>query len=140
MTTVLNGVLGGLLVGLVAGLVTQLIDGDPSATAVALKRAVGTRAASSRLVELVTQMGYGCLAGGILLALELYVLGLLAVPPAISEALAVAVVWSALLLGTVLAVWRIAASLSSTQLRELFVYHLVYGLGLGLWIRLTWIT
>lgn len=140
MTTILNGLLGGLLIGLVAGTVTQLADSDPSATAVVLAGAVGARASSTRAVQLVAQLLYGCLAGGVLLVLELYLLEFLGVPPTISEALGVAVAWSALLFGTVVAVWRVVASLSAEQLREVFVYHLVYGIGLGLWIRVTWIT
>lgn len=141
MTTILNGLLGGLLTGLVAGVVTQLVTDDPSATAEALKGRLGNRVATSRWGEFAVQLSYGGLAGGVLVALELYVLGMLAVPPTIGEALGIAVTWSALLFGTQVVFWRVVSSpLDRSHLVELLAYHLVYGLGLGAWIRMTWIT
>jgi hypothetical protein len=91
---------------------------------------------------LVVGLLYGGLAGGTLLALELFVLGILGVPPTPVEALGVAVAWSALLFGGLSVAWRVASptSLTRSRLGELLVYHLVYGLGFGLWIRMTWIT
>ncbi len=70
--------------------------------------------------------------------LELYALRLLGVPPATGEALGVAVGWSALLF--VIAVVALRGRLSRPSLAELFAYHLAFGVGFGVWIRLTWIT
>jgi hypothetical protein len=58
-----------------------------------------------------------------------------------AQGLGVAVAWSAVLFVLWAVVLRIGLALSSeSYLRGLFVYHLVYGFGLGLWIRVTWIT
>lgn len=141
MTTLLNGLLGGLLTGLVAGFAIRLVDSDPSATARILQGLAGDATTTPRWSELAGQVLYGGLAGGTLLALELFVLGVLAVPPALGEALGAAVAWSALLFVLWAVVLRVGLSISSEPyLRALFVYHLVYGIGLGIWIRATWIT
>lgn len=100
MTTILNGLLGGLLIGFVAAIVTRLVANEPSATGAVLERVLGVGASSSRWVEFLIRLVYGSLAGGTLIALELFVLGILAVPPTTVEAFGVAVVWSALLFGT----------------------------------------
>jgi hypothetical protein len=136
MTTILNGLLGGLVVGLVAATATRLVAGDASGGR------VGFAVPSSRWSTFAVRLSYGCLAGGALVALELFVLGLLAVPPTLLEAFGVAVAWSALLFGVLSAVRWVASSrsLARSHLGGSLVYHLVYGLGLGLWIRLTWIT
>lgn len=135
MTTIRNRLLGGLLTGFVAGVVTQLVKNDPSATAVVLKRIFGNRVAISRLGEGMVQLVYGGLAGGVLVALELFVLGMLAVPPTIGEALGIAVAWSALLFRYLVVFWWIDSSFPFDQshLVELLVYHPAYGLGLGVW-------
>lgn len=141
MTTILNGLLGGLVVGAVAGIVVRLLDADSSATAALLDRATGTELSSSRWVLFGVRLVYGCLAGGALLALELSVLGMLGVPPTLGESLTVTLAWSALLLVTTASAWRVVSpSRSSRPLLELLLYHLVYGVGLGVWIRVTWIT
>lgn len=139
MTTLLNGVLGGLLSGLIAGCVTWFVDSDPSAAMV--RGRLNKAGTSPHWGELPGLVVYGGLTGGILVALELYVLGLLAVPPAVGEALGVAIAWIALLFALWAVVIRVGFSKSSEwSLRALFVYHLVYGIGLGVWIRVTWIT
>ena len=142
MTTILNGLLGGLLVGLVAAVIARFVSKEPSATAALLVRALGSETSSVRRMEFVVWGLYGALAGGLLVALELHVLEILGVPPAPVEAISIAVAWSALLLSVLSVIWWIASSHSSgrSHLGGLLVYHLVYGLGLGLWIRLTWIT
>ena len=142
MTTILNGLLGGLLVGFVAAVAVRFLDSEPSATAALLRRVGGDRVASSRWGEFAVLTVYGGLAGGALLVLELFVLQVLAVPPAFGEALGVTMALSALLFVILVAVWRIGSSLplARSRLGELLVYHLVYGLGLGIWIRMTWIT
>lgn len=140
MTTLLNGVLGGLLVGLLAAVAVRRVAADPSATAALSRRLPG--AASSRWREGFLQVAYGALAGGLLVALELYVLGLLGVPPTPVEAFGTALAWSAVLFVSLLTVARLdtPAVDSRSTLLELAVFHLVFGLGLGLWIRMTWIT
>lgn len=142
MTTILNGLLGGFVIGVVAVIVTRLVANEPPATGAVLESVLGVDASSSRLVEFLIPLVYGTLAGGTLVALELFVLGILAVPPTTVEALGVAVVWGALLFGTLSIILRVASprSFTDTNLRNLLVYHLVYGLGLGVWIRMTWIT
>lgn len=137
MTTILNGVLGGLLVGLVATVVTRIVGGE-SATA----GGGDARGATSRVSDVAGHVLYGGLAGGLLVALELYVLRVLAVPPAVGRTLAVAVAWSALLFGTLLAVSRVGPThpFDRSAPGALLNYHLVYGPGLGVWIRMTWIT
>lgn len=141
MTTLPNGLLGGLLIGLVAGAVTRFVDSNPSVADILLKRGAGDGTTTSGWLELAGHVLYGGLAGGVLLALELFVLGILAVPPALWEALGVTVAWSALLFVLWAVVLRLGVSLpSESSLRGLAVYHLVYGVGLGIWIRVTWIT
>lgn len=141
MTTLLNGLLGGLLIGLVAGTAIQMIDSDRSPTATILNRLTGRETTVSRWLDLTIKVLYGGLAGGLLMVLELYVLNVLAVPPTRVEALGVAVAWSAVLFVLWVIVFRVAFSRSSkSTLAPLFVYHLIYGIGLGFWIRLTWIT
>lgn len=142
MTTILNGLLGGLLIGVVAAVVTRFVADDPSASAVVLEGTLGAGTLPSRWRGFVIRILYGGLAGGLLVALELFVLELLAVPPTTVEAFGVAVAWSALLFG-VLSVGRQVASprsITRSHLGASLAYHLVYGLGLGLWLRMTWIT
>jgi TRAP-type C4-dicarboxylate transport system permease large subunit len=110
MTTVLNGVLGGLLVGAIATISTRVVAGEASVTTAMRTRIFGENAGSSRRWDVGVQLSYGAIAGGALLVLELLVLGLLGVPPTASEALAVALAWSALLAGTVIVLWRVTAS------------------------------
>jgi hypothetical protein len=142
VTTLLNGLLGGLFAGVLAAVVVRIVAGESSATAAVLARTVGPRRAASRWWVVAAWLSYGSLAGGALVALELFVLGLLGVPPSTAESLGVAVAWSALLFGLASAVLGVAFSLSfvRSRLDGLVGYHLGYGLGLGLWIRLTWIT
>lgn len=142
MTTLINGLLGGLGAGLVAGVAVHTMADEPSATAVVLSRAVDDATATSRGFALAARVAYGGLAGVGLLALELSVLGVLAVPPSVGEAFGAALGWSALLFVGRVLVWRAVPSLPEDRspLVELLAYHLVFGLGLGLWIRLTWIT
>lgn len=140
MTTILNGVLGGLVVGLFAAVVTRFVA--PSVTVGMLERALGLRASSARWLAFISQLLYGCLAGGSLVALELFVLRIIAIPPTVGEAFGIAVAWSALLFGILLVVWQAGSSSPDdrSRLSQLLVYHIVYGLGFGIWIRLTWIT
>lgn len=140
MTTLLNGLVGGLLVGLGAGIVAQVLTGDLTPRAMP-PGVFGGREATTRWVAGAMQVAYGGLAGLALIALELFVLGLLAVPPTIAEALGIALAWSGLLLGMLVVGWRaVSPALDRPRLRGLIVYHVGYGLGLGVWIRMTWIT
>ena len=141
MTTLLNGVLGGLVIGLLAGGVCRFDDSAPPVTALLLERLTGHARPVSRSLELVVFVLYVGLAGKTLLALELFVLSVLGVPPSLGEALGVAVAWSAVLLVLWLIALRVVLSRpSKLSLRALVVFHLVYGVGLGLWFRATWIT
>ena len=125
MTTVLNGLVGGLVAGGVAAVAAELVfDGPRDWTRVAL------------------ELGYGAAAGGVLLALELFVLGVLGVPPATREALGVALGWSVALFVALAGLERVVRGrgLDRPFVAGLAAYHLVYGLCLGVWIRVTWIT
>jgi hypothetical protein len=142
MTTLLNGVLGGAIVGGFAAAVTAIVakragtgDGSKGTPERSRAGAIGWK----RGILLV---GYGSALGGGLLALELFVLGVLGVPPTLGEAFAVALAWSGVVFGAVFVGWRVGGSRLLTQgdRQQLLVYHLCYGLGLGAWIRLTWIT
>ncbi|MFB6301053.1 MAG: hypothetical protein ABEH65_12425 [Halobacteriales archaeon] len=138
MTTILNGLLGGLLMGTIAATVTAFVAGEPPVIATISRRAVGPDRSSFRWIEFTAWMLYGGFAGGVLVALELFVLQFLAVPPTTVEAFGVVGVWSIFLFGILTACWRIG--LFRSHFDELLVYHFVYGTGLGFWIRLTWIT
>ena len=140
MTTVLNGLIGGLVAALVAAGAARLVAAD-RADAPALAAAVlGSRAASG-WSGLASEVLYGCVAGGAFVALELSVFDVLGVPPALWDALGMAVGWSAALFA-VAALGRAARgrALDRPFVAELAAYHLAYGLCLGVWIRVTWIT
>lgn len=141
MTTLLNGLLGGLVVGVLAAVAVRFVVGDSSAIAAVLTRFLGVDE-PSRWTVFAARVLYGGLAGTALLAVELYAVGLLGVPPTTAAALTVAVGWSALLFVLTALVWRVPFSRppDGPFLRELFVYHLVFGVGFGGWIRITWIT
>lgn len=141
MTTIVNGLVGGLVAGMIAGVAAQFVSNDGIHSAVVhTTRGRGTSIA--RGIALLLSAVYGSIAGATLVAIELVVLGLLGVPPALGEALTVALVWSIVLLGVVLVAVRLTVSPQEARshLPELVTYHATYGLALGIWIRLTWIT
>ncbi|GAB3417016.1 hypothetical protein GCM10027435_15220 [Haloparvum alkalitolerans] len=143
MTTLLNGLLGGFAAGIVATIAVRAV----------VARTVTSRAGVSvegpRSIPL--GVAYGALAGLGFVAGELYVAGALGVPPSFGEALAAAAVWSALLCLGLLAIGRLLRSGGADggvdggvpvvpPARLLVAYHLAFAVGLGVWIRLTWIT
>lgn len=140
MTTVLNGLLGGLVVGAVASGVLRLAGEGLSAAV--LGEPGGDALAAHPWVRPLLELLYGTAAGGLFVALELTVLGVLSVPPTASEALAVGGLWGAVLLAALGLVLRVlgAAPTDPGAVRVLLAYHLLYGVGLGAWIRLTWLT
>ncbi|SFG62864.1 hypothetical protein SAMN04488063_2640 [Halopelagius inordinatus] len=113
MTTSLNGLVGGAVVGVLATLAAHAVGG---------REATET---ASRWRAYLVPVAYGSAAGGLLVALELFVLGILAVPPSRGEALTVAVAWSIALLVAALAVRRFAREtrFGRLQPRKLLVYH-----------------
>jgi len=141
MTTLVNGLLGGALAALLATAGASLVPSAPSDASPNPRGRTEPSRSSHWLPPLVGVL-YGSTAGGLLVALERSVLGLLAVPPTLEAALGVAVGWSALLFVLSVPGRRVLRG----HLRErvdvatLLVYHLLYGVGLGLWVRLTWIT
>ena len=141
MTTVLNGLIGGLLAGVVAAGAARLVAAD-SADVPALAAAVlGDNAAVSGWRGLAVEVLYGCVAGGAFVAIELSVLDVLGVPPAAWDAVGTAAAWSTALFVVAVAVGYVRErSLDRPFAAELAAYHLAYGLCLGVWIRLTWIT
>lgn len=142
MTTLLNGLLGGLLVGIVATVAVEIVGGRRSPVANMLDVARGEGGETGRPVRVATTVLYGTVGGLVLVALELYVLGVVGVPPAPLEAYGLAVAWGAVLLAVLAAVYRVAFRLQFDRdvLVALVLFHAVYGLGLGIWIRTTWIT
>lgn len=143
MTTVVNGVIGGAIVGLLAGLVVVgLRVRMPSANSATLGPLLGERATQSWTRLLGGGLVYGAVGGGVLVALVLFVGGGLGVPPSTAAAFGVAILWAALLFAGVVLLSRRSdgAGADEAFLRLALAFHVVYGLGLGLWIRLTWIT
>lgn len=142
MTTLLNGLLGGLLVGIVASLAVEMVgDGRYAVSAmlgVLFDEGVGT----ARPGRMATTILYGTVAGIALVALELSVLRVVGVPPTPIEAYGLAVAWGVVLLAVFAAGYRFVFRLRFDRdvLVELLLFHVVYGLGLGVWIRMTWIT
>lgn len=131
---------GGLAAGFVAALVVRFVADAPSPPTLS-DRAVGSSSPSARWIRAAVRILYGGAAGGALVALELLVLGVLAVPPSAGAALGLALSWSALLFALLAVVRRTASSGSvERSLRAPLVFHTVYGIGLGLWVRATWIT
>ncbi|MBX0323386.1 hypothetical protein EGH21_10130 [Halomicroarcula sp. F13] len=87
-------------------------------------------------------MVYGAVAGGALVALELSVFGVLGVPPSAVDVLGLTLGWGlTLLLATLAGVTLVAGrGVGRSAAVPLVVYHLVYALGLWVWVRATWIT
>jgi hypothetical protein len=142
MTTLLNGLLGGLVVGALTAVATGLVGDGPSATTALAERALGGRGSRSRWGSFAARVLYGVLAGVAVVAVELYALRLVGVPPTVGEAFAVAFAGSAFLFVIAFIACRVVLSRATDRsyLGELLAYHLVFGVGFGVWIRLTWIT
>lgn len=111
-------------------------DGADATSEVA---ASGAARRSGRVVRAVVGVGYGAVAGATLVALELFVVNAVSVPPAATTALAVTLVWAGMLffLGVVT---EVATGRDQRGFTGLLVYHAVFGVALGVWIRLTWLT
>lgn len=142
MTTLLNGLLGGLLVGIVATVAAEVVGDGRSAVSATLGVLFDEGARTARSWRIVSLVLYGTIGGLAFVALELYVLNAVAVPPTPVEAYGLAVAWGAVLLAVFAIVYRLLLRLQFDRdvAVELLVFHLVYGLGLGIWIRMTWIT
>lgn len=142
MTTLLNGLLGGLLVGVAATLAVEVVGDGRSALSAMLGVLSPARAGTARVWRIATVVLYGTLGGLAIVALELYVLGVVGVPPTPLEAYGLAVAWAVVLLAAVAVAYRFVFRLRFDRdvLVDLLLFHAVYGLGLGIWIRLTWIT
>lgn len=142
MTTILNGILGGVIVGLLATLVTRVVGNRLGRDSELESGSDSTPLVESSRVLSGLLVGYGSILGGVFVALELIVLGLIGVPPTLAEAFGAALRLSVIAFAAAFLLWRFGSGASLTQSRRtrLLVYHLVYGLGFGAWIRLTWIT
>lgn len=141
MTTVLNGLLGGALAGVLASVIARAVLSNRSAAIAVVDALFGTTLADSSLTATLVDLLYGALAGGVLLALELYVLGLLGVPPSIGEAFGVGIGWGVVLLAlATLVANAVGGRIDRATASHLVAYHLAFGLALGLWIRISWIT
>lgn len=142
MTTLLNGLLGGLLVGVAATLAVEVVGEGRSAVSAILGVLSPETAGTARVWRITTAVLYGTIGGLALVAVELYALGVVGVPPTPLEAYGLAVAWAVLLLAAVAVAYRFVFRLRFDRdvLVDLLLFHAVYGLGLGLWIRMTWIT
>lgn len=142
MTTLLNGLLGGLLVGIVATIAVEILGGRRSPIAAMLDVVFDGGGGPARSRRVATSILYGTVGGLVLVALELYVLGVVGIPPGPLEAYGLAVAWGGVLLAVLAAVYRFGFRLQFDRdvLVALVLFHAVYGLGLGIWIRTTWIT
>lgn len=142
MTTLLNGLLGGLAAGVVAAVLTRAVFRGSSPSVGVFAGVTGDERSRPWLWAAAVQVAYGGLSGVGFLALELGMFNLLGVPPSATDAFGVALAWGALLFVVAFVGAAVVASgmPDRRRVRILFVHHLAFGLGLGLWIRLTWIT
>lgn len=87
-------------------------------------------------------MSYGALVTVTLHTLETRFVGLIAIPPTTAEAVGFTLAWSATLGLVIAAVGPLLRWPGTGRLRRLDVlgFHLGYGLLLGSWVRLTWLT
>lgn len=140
MTTLFNGVLGGAFAALVASVAAAFLGG---ASPLPPLRRAATEAVERRRrgLDTLVAVAYGTVAGGALVGLELSALDLLAVPPSRAAALGLAVGWSLLVCGAALLVWRrTGPERLADRWSGVVAFHLAFGLALGVWIRLTWVT
>lgn len=142
MTTIVNGLLGGLVAGVVAIVALRIARGHQSLLGSLRGRTPGEGSGIGPFVALLAEILYATAAGGLFVALELYVLHALAVPPNGTEALWLTLGWALLLVSVGVSVWWLGGdrSLRRAPYRDLLVFHLTYALFLAAWIRLTWIT
>lgn len=135
MTTLINGVLGGLIASAVAGIAIHLLGGDRPFEVPGEEDTTKVR---FRVLQ--ATLGYGAIAGLGFMIGELYFVNGLGVPPSAVEAFAAAGLWGAVML----AVSALAAFVSEREelggFRRLLVFHLVFAVAFGAWIRITWIT
>jgi hypothetical protein len=134
MTTLINGVLGGLIASAVAAIAIHVLGGPRPF------EVPGEDATRVRWRVLQATLGYGAIAGLGFMLIELYVVNALGVPPTAVEAFVAAGLWTAVML----AVSALASSIGEKHVlggaRRLLVFHLLFAVAFGLWIRVTWIT
>lgn len=137
MTTILNGLLGGLLAALVGAAAARAVSGRLGDTS-----EPSGRVPTAGWLRVSLRALYGGVAGGTLVALDLFVFGTLGVPPTAAEAFGAAVVWSGALFVAAVSIRRFVRPPRSgrSATAESLAFHLAYGLCLGVWIRSTWIT
>lgn len=135
MTTLINGVLGGLIASAVAAIALHVLGG-PRPFEVPGEENTTT----VRWRVLQATLGYGAVAGLGFMILELYVVGWLSVPPTVVEAFAAAGLWAGLMLAVAALASLVGEEHELGGFRRLFVFHLVFAVAFGLWIRVTWIT
>lgn len=85
---------------------------------------------------------YGLLASVVLFAVDARFFDVLSVPPMITDAVGIAVGWS-MLLGVILATaWPYLPNrmVGPAKPLDILGFHLAYGVILGVWIRVTWLT
>ncbi|MEF8808613.1 hypothetical protein [Natronomonas sp.] len=135
MTTLINGVLGGIIASAVAAIALHVLGG-PRPFEVPGEENTTT----VRWRVLQATLGYGAIAGLGFMIVELYVVDWLSVPPTAVEAFAAAGLWA----GLMFAMSALASLVGEGQelggFRRLLLFHLVFGVVFGIWVRMTWIT
>lgn len=138
MTTPLNGAIGGMVAALSSAVIVRLLR------VVAVHGTAGLNLQRFRVHQVwaLVLLFYGSLAAVILFTLDTRLFGVLSVPPSTIEAIGVAAIWSVTLGMAVAAIGPIVWGMRVGQARRIDIlgFHLIYGLFLGIWIRLTWIT
>lgn len=134
MTTLINGVLGGLIASAVAGIVIHVLGGDRPFVV------PGDETTTVRFRMLQATLGYGAVAGLGFMVVELYVANALGVPPTVVEAFVAAGLWGAVMLAVSALASLVGEKQAFGDFRRLLVFHLVFAVAFGAWIRITWIT
>jgi hypothetical protein len=135
VTTLINGVLGGLIASAAAAMALHVLGG-PRPFEVAGEE----NATTVRWRILQATLGYGAIAGLGFMTVELYVVGWLSVPPTAVEAFAAAGLWAGLMFAVSAFASLVGERPELGGFRRLLVFHLVFGVVFGIWVRMTWIT
>lgn len=134
MVTILSGLIGGLVATVVMSIVMMAMGGGPPPTANFLAKFLGGQPDEYKMPGMVLHLGYGTVAGGVLVFLvQATNLGL----ASLTEWLVAGVVYAIILLIGGAVVWImgvIGMKPDRDMLVGFTVVHIVYGLVLGGWL------